>query len=114
MPRKRKPARLYQRPDDGTWVIRDGDVTKRTGYGAGEREQAEGALQEYLENRKSQRRGGPAHPFDITVGEVIALYVDDRADTVKGVATLASNAAVLARFWGDLTCDAVKRATAPK
>ncbi|MEM7211372.1 MAG: tyrosine-type recombinase/integrase [Pseudomonadota bacterium] len=45
------------------------------------------------------------------MGEVIALYVDYKSDKVKGVATLASNAAALARFWGDLPCDAVKKST---
>lgn len=45
------------------------------------------------------------------MGEVLARYLDHKGETVKGAAVLASNAVALARFWGDLTCDAVKGST---
>lgn len=42
------------------------------------------------------------------MGEVLARYVDDKAEKVKGRQTLANNVTALANWWGDLTCDAVK------
>lgn len=111
MPRHRKPARLYYRDDERQWVIRDGSVQKRTGYGLGERGAAEDALAEYLRSRKPVSRIGPAHPGDLKVGEVLARYADDRGAGVASLDTLAYSIKALAPFWGDLTCDAVKGTT---
>lgn len=108
MPRRQAGARLYLHPTEEVWLIRDGATFKRTGHGAGEREQAEAALASYIASRAPQRRSGPAQPSEITVGEVLARYVDDRADTVKGVETLGNNVAALAKWWGNQTCNAVK------
>ena len=112
MPRKRLAARLYQRPDTGEWIIRDGPITRRTGCGAGERGAAEKALAAYVEARDAAARpGGPSHPHELTVGAVLALYADHRAETVASPQTLAYSITALATFWGDLTCDAVKAST---
>ena len=113
MPRPRKPARLYYRADERQWVIRDGARQLRTGHGFGERREAEAALAEYLANREPPARRGPAHPSALTVGEVLARYVDFKADSLKGAgpATLAGAVAAMTPFWGDLTCDAVKGTT---
>lgn len=111
MPRKRLPARLYLRPDERTWIIRDGTVERRTGCAEHEREAAESALVRYLQSRP--RRGGdrPAYPHELSVSAVLARYVDDAADRVQGRETLASNVEALARFWGRMRCDAVKGST---
>lgn len=111
MPRKRLPARLYQRPDTGEWIIRDGNVTRRTGCGAGERAGAEAALQAYLASRPVARPRGPSHPHQLTVGAVLALYATDKGPNVIGKETLALAVERLAGFWGDLTCDAVRGST---
>ncbi|MAS42240.1 MAG: integrase [Rhodobacteraceae bacterium] len=111
MPRKRLPARLYQRPDTGEWIIRDGHVTRRTGCGDGDRAGAEAALQAYLATRAPARRRGPAAPHELTVGEVLARYGADRGPKAVGKVTMANNITRLAGFWGDLTCDLVKGST---
>lgn len=110
MPRPRKPARLYYRADERQWVIRDGGRQIRTGHGLGQRREAEEALAEYLTNREPPTRRGPAHPSELSVGEVLARYLDFKADTLKGDGpdTLARAVAALSPFWGDLTCDGVK------
>ena len=73
MPRPKKPARLWQRRD-GAWIILDAGAQHRTGHsGEGGRRAAEEALRDYLATRAPERTG-PAHPFEITVGEVLALY----------------------------------------
>ena len=111
MPRRRKPARLYYRADEGQWIIRDGASQRRTGLGLGERREAEKALSDYLVQREVPTRRGPANPSELTVGEVLARYADDRGKAVSAPATLAHSIAALAPFWGDLTCDAVRGST---
>lgn len=111
MPRHRKPARLYWRTDELQWVIRDGGTQKRTGYGLGQRGEAEAALADYLARRKPPERRGPANPGELKVGEVLARYADDKGATMNAPATLGYGIQSLAPFWGDLTCDAVKGAT---
>ncbi|MEM6848416.1 MAG: site-specific integrase, partial [Pseudomonadota bacterium] len=82
MPRRRKPARLYRRPDDGSWLIRDGTRTVRTGHsGDGGRDAAEAVLRRYLASRAPERIG-PARPDEITCGEVLNMYVANRGGAV--------------------------------
>lgn len=111
MPRRRSPARLYQRPDDGAWIIRDGGRDRRTGYGPGEREEAEEALAAYLAGRALRGRAGPAQPGDVIVGEILARYVEDKGKAQSNPVTLATCVKALAHFWGDLTADAVRGET---
>lgn len=111
MPRPRKPARLYYRRDEGQWIIRDGASQHRTGLGLEQRGEAESALAAYLSTRRAPERCGPAHPSELTVGEVLSRYADDKGPTLAAPATLAYSIAALNPFWGDLTCDAVKGST---
>lgn len=108
MPRKPKPARLYYRKDEGQWVIRDGTTQKRTGFGDGQRDEAEKALAEYISQKRLPDRSGPARPGELMVGEVLARYAEDKGAEMKSPQTLAYSIQALAPFWGDLTCDAVK------
>lgn len=111
MARPRKPARLWQRPDTGEWIIRDGAAYIRTGAsGDGSLGAAEDKLREHIAGR-SPKRTGPAQPSEITVGEVLALYARDRGPQVAGRETLAYCIKALAGFWGSRTCDAVKGST---
>lgn len=111
MPRPRKPARLYYRRDEGQWIIRDGATQLRTGLGFEQCGEAESALAQYLATRRAPERSGPANPSELTVGEVLSRYADDKGGTLAAPATLAYSIAALAPFWGDLTCDAVKGST---
>lgn len=111
MPRPRLPARLWFKRSEGQWVIRDGAAYIRTGYGAQQRGEAEAALKDYLASRRPPSRIGPAQPGDLTVGEVLARYVDDKGPGQKNPVTLRSCVKALAPFWGNLTCDAIKGAT---
>ncbi|WP_417809311.1 tyrosine-type recombinase/integrase [Thioclava sp.] len=111
MPRPRKPARLYYRKDEQQWVIRDGNRMQRTEFGLREREEAEAALAEYLAHKAPEVRCGPAHPSELTLGEVLARYVDDKGEKIASTGTLIYSIQALAPFWADLTCDAVKGST---
>ena len=110
MPRPKKPARLWQRRD-GAWIILDAGAQHRTGHsGEGGRRAAEEALRDYLATRAPER-AGPAHPFEITVGEVLALYAREKGPQMAAPDTLAWALKALAPFWGGLTCDTVKGST---
>lgn len=112
MPRPRKPARLWQRPDDGAWIILDGGKHHRTGYsGESGRGSAEDALRDYLVGRKEACRVGPAQPSEVLIGEVLALYAREVGPTLSAPATLAASIKSLAPFWGGKSCDAVKGST---
>lgn len=111
MPRQRSPARLYYRKDEGQWVIRDGTRQKRTGYGYRERKEAERCLASYIASKAPPVRSGPAHPGELTVGEVLARYADDKGPTLHSPQSLLYSMKALLPYWGDLTCDSVRGST---
>lgn len=97
MPRPSKGARLYLRPDDAKWVILDGKVQRRTG--TRDRREAEAALAEYIRDRGA-RRGGPAEPDNLMIGEVMEVYLREHAPHVAAPERLAYAATPLIDFWG--------------
>jgi len=114
MPAPRKPARLYQIPKTGEWAIRDGSAFKRTGFSS-ERGQpapsgAEEALAQYITERV-MRGESPRDPTNVTVDEVLTLYVREVGPSVRGKAILGSNVRSLVPFWADLKCADVKGST---
>lgn len=110
MPRKRKPARLYQRKDDGAWVILDGGKHYRTGYGDGRREHAEQALSEHLV-KKAIAHLEPTLPNQITLGQILAQYVEGKSDDINDPERLKYAIMALAPFWGNLTANKVNDST---
>ena len=110
MPRRRKPARLYQRPDDGSWIILDGGKQRRTGFGHGQHREAEDALAAYIAQRAPERIG-PAQPGEITVGEILAAYLDGHGHEVAAPQRMIYAVKALLPFFADKTADSVKRAT---
>lgn len=110
MPRKRKPARLYQRKDDGAWIILDAGKHRRTGYGDGCREQAEQALSDFLIS-KAIAHSAPTLPSQISLGQILAQYVDGKSGKVSDPERLKYAIMALAPFWGNLTADKVSDTT---
>lgn len=101
MPRKRKPARLFQRKDDGAWVILDGGQQIRTGFGGGFHKEAEEVLSDYIaqKNRGDDR---VLSPSEITVGQVLVHYGDAKMKTVKDTSRLLYTIQAMSPYWGDL------------
>lgn len=98
MPRPKKPARLYPRPDTGEWIIRGAGPDKRTGFhGDGERAQAEAALARHLTERGEAPV--PVEPEEIPVNVLVADYCAARADHVADPDRLDYAAEALAPFW---------------
>ena len=109
MPRPRKPARLYQRPDTGEWVIRDGAKAIRTGFrGPGGLEAAEKELARYLSSSLTIPTA-PEAPSDLPVETAVAFYLTRLADAPEGEERAAPERQAyawqaMAPFWGGKTC----------
>lgn len=100
MPRKRKPTRLYQRKDDGAWIIIDAGKHTRTGYGEGFHSEAEEALARYI-REKASREVVKVEPNQISVGEVLVRYGDERLGLVKDPERLLNSIKALSPYWAD-------------
>jgi len=102
MPRKRKPARLYWRKDEETRIILDGGKQIRTGFGDGLRDQAEACLSRNIHQKTLQDRG-TVELDEISVGEVLVRYADQKRRTVKDPERLLYTVKALAPFWANRT-----------
>ena len=98
MPQRAKGARLYRRPDDGRWIIRDDGRTLSTG--ARDREHAERALARYLAEKG--RPQGRRDPTEVTVAETLSIYGRERAPYVTDPARIAYSIQALVPLLGDL------------
>ena len=101
MPRKRKPARLFQRKDDGAWVILDRGQQIRTGFGDGFHKAAEEVLSDYIA-RKKRQADHVCEPGEITVGKVLVHYGEAKMKTVRYKDRLLYTIQALSPYWGDL------------
>lgn len=111
MPRPRKPARLYQRPDTGEWVIRDGGKDTRTGYrGAGGRASAEEVLARYLGDRIALPKT-PQALDALTVSLALAHYLDTLPDDIAAPERQAYAVKALTVFWAGKTCGQISEST---
>jgi len=81
MPRRKLGARLYFRKDDKTWVIRDGDVQRRTGCGLEDRKGAEEQLAEYILNRYEPPKR-ESRLAALKVADVLNTYAAEHAPTL--------------------------------
>src|SRR5262245_20677233 len=88
MPAKRKPPRLWLKPEgrdaagkiirSATWYIKDGDHRESTGCCESDADRAANALAEYI-NRKhiEEASRGCRRADQVPVGDIIALYLRD-------------------------------------
>ena len=100
MPRKRLPARLYQRKDDGAWIIIDAGKHIRTGYGEGLRAEAEDALARYIRGKSSQEIV-TVQADQISVGEILVRYGEERVGQVKDPERLLNCINALSPYWAN-------------
>lgn len=112
MPRRSKGARLQlkagRRGVDGvvthraTWIIRDNGRDVSTGCGASEVGAAEQKLKQYLTDKYSPTRK-LQDVEHIPVGDVLAIFIDDRPDLYvegAGASRYLKRMARLNEFWG--------------
>jgi integrase len=116
MPRPRKGAHLWLRPEerkpDGTiranskWVIRDGRNWVSTGCGPDDRDEAEKRLGKYLiEKHEPPSRERPLSK--IAVADVINTYLRDVAPKKANPQKVADSAVRLLEFFGRKTLDQI-------
>lgn len=108
MPRKQKPARLYQRKDDGAWIILDGGRQIRTGYGDGFRKEAVAVLEEHRD-RKALSELGIRPNHDVTVGEVLVYYGECKITQLAAGDRQLYAIQALSKYWGNRRVSQVDR-----
>lgn len=110
MSRRSKGARLYLRAArekagkryPAVWVILDGSKETSTGFGAGDRTDAEKALSEYLTQKyQPERRQRPI--TEILIADVIGIYLRDVVPGLARPQKTADRAVRLLAWWGEKT-----------
>ncbi|WP_083468296.1 tyrosine-type recombinase/integrase, partial [Methylobacterium tarhaniae] len=108
MPRPRKGARLWLRPErksggrvvsSATWIILDDGRHIATGCPAGEAERAEKALAIYIAEKYQPKRKA-RDIEDIDVADVLSIYDADTRDRQRNQRTFDERIKRLAEFWG--------------
>ncbi|MGY5791946.1 tyrosine-type recombinase/integrase len=100
MPQKRRPARLWLRPDTGTWFIKDGNKRVPTDCSEAEVEAAQRRLADYIAAQYRPERSSRA--AEVTVGDIIIVYAEEKA---PGTARPKETIAMLDRvneFFGEM------------
>lgn len=106
MARPQKPARLYQRPDTGEWVIRDAGKDIRTGQrGDGGRGAAEEAFSKYLAQKltKTDPNRDPQNLRDVNVGIVLTHYLETLREEMAAPERQAHAVKAMSAFWSSKT-----------
>lgn len=121
MSRPKKGARLYQQPasyddagrlvDRACWVIRDGKRKIRTGCGIDEVPAAEEALRKYLLEKYDPAAAAKAQSDDPLIADIVALYLDQRAEKQARPQDLRNRMARVLKWWGTKRCSDVKPST---
>jgi len=110
MPRRREPPRLYLRPDEQVWVIRDGSKTIRTGCGASDGRGAEKTFAAYL-NEKFVPAVRERSPARLSVSEVITAYGREHAPTLHASDRAGYAISALLPYWEDKNLMDIRGAT---
>ena len=111
MPRRSKGPRLYERKRKdraSVWVIRDdGDIEISTGEQS--RREAEKKLAQYISSK--HRPSGPTSPEELTLSQVLLIYIEEHAPTVESPERIAYAVDALEPFWGNLTVASINGPT---
>ena len=104
MPQHAKDPRLYRRAN-GVYYVRDTGCPERSTRTRIRRE-AEAALARYIAER-DRPTAGPAMPEQITVADVLAVYADEHAPTVRDPVRIASSIDQLLPVLGPLPLSSI-------
>jgi integrase len=111
--RPSKGARLYLRKRRGRasqWVIKGTGPEVATGFGEGDRREAEKALSDHIAN-KYRNPVGPSHPDKMTVARALEIYGNERAPHIAAPERVGYAIDALLPYWGDLPVSAIKGET---
>ncbi len=88
MPQKKRPARLWLRPDTGTWFIKDGSKRIPTDCREDAVEEAQGKLADYISSQYRPKRS--SRSAEVTIDDVVLVYSREKApDTARPRETIA-------------------------
>lgn len=107
MPRPKLGARLYFRKDDKTWVIRDGDIQRRTGCGLEDRKGAEEQLADYIINRHEPPKR-ESRLSALTVADTLNTYAREHAPTLHDAERAGDAVLALLSWEGWTTLSAIR------
>lgn len=100
MSQKRKPARLWLRPDTGTWFIKDGDKRVPTECGEAEVEAAQRKLADHIDSQYRPQRSSRA--AEVTVADVVIVYSEDKAPSTARPGETLAMLDRITDFFGDM------------
>lgn len=106
MSQKKRPARLWLRPDTGTWFIKDGPRRIPTDCREDEVSAAQGKLAEYLAVEYRPPRSSCA--AEVTVADVTIIYATDKAPASARPKETLAHLERVTDFFGDMTLVEVK------
>lgn len=121
MSRPQKGPRLYLQPerrddtgavvDRASWVIRDGSRKVRTGLAPAEMPAAEERLRLYLAEKHDPGASIRADHGDPLIADVLALYIDHKAEKQARPAEAKARVLRLGQWWGLKRCSEIKPST---
>lgn len=113
MPTRSKGCRLYLRRENGkpsVWIIRDGSRQIRTGCTSEQRGEAEQRLADYIAAKYRPDRTRGRDPAQITIADVLNIYLTDKAPTLSRPHELGQRVKRLAQFCEDRTLEDINGA----
>lgn len=112
MPRPKKPARLYERPDTGEWIIRDGSHSERTGcIGSADFGAAEEKLAKYLIGKRGREPEVPMPKESVSVIRALTHYAQNLREETAAPERTGAAIDAMVLFWADKACSQVNEDT---
>lgn len=109
MPQKRRPARLWLRPDTGTWFIKDGNRRIATDCTEADVGAAQEKLAEYINAQYRPQRS--SRSAEVTVSDVLMVYAQERSPKTARPKETDAMIGRLADFYADMLLTDIKGQT---
>lgn len=109
MPQKRRPARLWLRPDTGTWIIKDGGQRIGTDCSEAEVGRAQEKLAEYIASKYRPQRS--SRSAEVSVGDVLMVYLEEKCPSTARPKETEAMIGRLNDFFGDMLLNEIKGQT---
>ncbi|WP_234907503.1 tyrosine-type recombinase/integrase [Rhizobium rhizogenes] len=109
MSQKKRPARLWLRPDTGTWVIKDGSKRVSTECPEAEVAAAQAKLADYIAAQYQPERS--SRSAEVSIGDVLLVYLDEKCPKTARPKETEAMIARLNDFFGDMLITEIRGKT---
>lgn len=109
MPQKRRPARLWLRPDTRTWFIKDGTQRIPTECSEAEVEAAQGKLADYITSQYRPQRS--SRSAEVTIADIVIVYSEEKAQQTARPKETVAMLERITDFFGDMLLTEIKGQT---